>query len=414
MGRQSTNPPTPIGVEWCGSIELPNYKIQLSFESTFHQSAVPEKPMTSKILLPILFTGIFFTGLSCNSPTEPKDNPDPDTTSHNFVWDIDTIGYSSVTLSDGVIINESDMWVVGDIYPDSASYWNTIRFGAAHWDGIKWIPIKIPVQTITPNPYTFNLSPQGIIKVKENEFWLVAGSVHVFDGQKVTKSYWIHNVFGIPNPIFNEGQTPQHIYQTSDKKVYIYGINGALAYFDGSSWVKIETNTNLDIMDMQGDYNPQTKEYELMALASRIGQKEGNLLFKIKNERITTISVSGMNDFGKSSLWFKSGMNYYVAGDGIYYKKQINDPTWQRISNYPASNWAANTVRGNKESDLFITLNDGHLLHYNGSTWKDFRSQLNLANVSVNQIILNSSNVLILGYLRNGSRKGIIIRGKHI
>ena len=54
-----------------------------------------------------------------------------DTTSHNFTWDIDTLGISG-TLRDVQIIDENNIWVVGEIETDTATY------NAAHWNGNDW------------------------------------------------------------------------------------------------------------------------------------------------------------------------------------------------------------------------------------------------------------------------------------
>ena len=55
-----------------------------------------------------------------------------DTTSHNFTWVIDTLGDYGSYLNDVAIIDENNIWVVGNIETDSGEY------NAAHWDGIDW------------------------------------------------------------------------------------------------------------------------------------------------------------------------------------------------------------------------------------------------------------------------------------
>jgi len=52
-----------------------------------------------------------------------------DTTSHNFIWEIDTLGIGGSYLNDVAIIDENNIWVVGNIETDTATY------NAAHWDG---------------------------------------------------------------------------------------------------------------------------------------------------------------------------------------------------------------------------------------------------------------------------------------
>jgi hypothetical protein len=55
-----------------------------------------------------------------------------DTTSHNFTWEIDTLGEYGSYLNDVWIVDENDIWVVGEIITDSGWY------NLAKWDGLNW------------------------------------------------------------------------------------------------------------------------------------------------------------------------------------------------------------------------------------------------------------------------------------
>ena len=62
-----------------------------------------------------------------------------DTTSHNFTWQTFTFGGQggSSTLFDVAIINENDIWAVGEMYVyDSTGA--PVLYNAVHWDGSKW------------------------------------------------------------------------------------------------------------------------------------------------------------------------------------------------------------------------------------------------------------------------------------
>ena len=366
------------------------------------------------ILLFSFLLCLLLTGSRCKSPTEPEKPTGSDTTSHNFIWQVDTIGYRNTTLNDGVIINENDIWVVGEIYPDSASYKNGIAYGVAHWDGSNWTTKRVPVKSSWSSDYIINLQPQSICPLNDKEFML--GGAHIYDGEKVTKSFWLINYEGNPdpNPVFEIGQRPTKLFKTSAGEVYCYGSRGALGYFTGSSWVKIPTNTDLDIVDMHGDYNPKTGEYELLALASRSLQKEGNLLLKVSNQTAVPILAMGLDDYSKDMLWFHQGGDYWIVGAGSFYKKSITDSLWKKREDYPSSNWYVADVNGTDSSNLFMTLHDGHLLHYNGSTWKDFKNDLNLSGLAVGKIIIQNDLVIIIGREFSANSRGIIIRGKHI
>lgn len=62
-----------------------------------------------------------------------------DTTSHDFTWQTFTFGaHSSSSLYDVTIINENDIWAVGQIYMnDSLGQPDLNLYNVVHWDGSK-------------------------------------------------------------------------------------------------------------------------------------------------------------------------------------------------------------------------------------------------------------------------------------
>lgn len=356
----------------------------------------------------LFLTGLLISAFTCTNPSESDNKPTgTDTTSHNFTWQIDTIGYRNASLADGVIINENDMWVVGEIYPDSASYKDAIAYGAAHWDGMKWTPEKVVARWFHDNPdIKSQVRIGGIVQTDDGSLFISSGLVLM----KRENSSWIEKGLDII-----DGKGFQKIWGIKSDDIYIYGVNGGLYHYNGSSLTLIPTNTTLDIMDMQGDYNPYTKEYELLALASTdYSHLNGSKLLKIKNKSVTELSVKGINNYSKEKLWFYQGSNYWIVGDGEYFKQSLSDSIWNRKSDHPSSNWVANDINGWNPNDILLALGDGHILHYNGSNWKDFKNELKLNNVSIGKIIIKNDLVLLLGVTYDGKFKGIIIRGIRI
>ncbi|MGB9664445.1 MAG: hypothetical protein ACPL25_05950 [Ignavibacteria bacterium] len=62
-----------------------------------------------------------------------------DTTSHEFSWEITYLGDGgSSVLYDVAIINENNIWAVGEIYMnDSLGRPEPNAYNAIHWDGTK-------------------------------------------------------------------------------------------------------------------------------------------------------------------------------------------------------------------------------------------------------------------------------------
>jgi hypothetical protein len=92
-----------------------------------------------------------------------------DTTSHNFTWQTFTFGdIGNSVLFDVEIINEQNIWCVGEINIADTSELGYTTYNAVHWDGISWELKKIIVDykgntTIAPLKSVFVLSDGNII-----------------------------------------------------------------------------------------------------------------------------------------------------------------------------------------------------------------------------------------------------------
>ena len=78
-----------------------------------------------------------------------------DTTSHNFTfqsWTFGTVGSS--TLYDIAIINENNIWAVGEIMIADTSINGYTTYNAVHWNGGEWSLHKLYFYTIPGIPDT--------------------------------------------------------------------------------------------------------------------------------------------------------------------------------------------------------------------------------------------------------------------
>ncbi|MCK6603071.1 MAG: hypothetical protein L6Q77_14745 [Bacteroidetes bacterium] len=382
-------------------------KTQITGTTTLILRMIMTKPASALTLfLALLLTG--FTG--CEKPTEPKaETPKADTTSHNFVWDVDTIGYRNTTLSDGVIINENDMWVAGEIYPDSSSYHNATHYGLAHWEGKKWTPEIVMARTDVENPEIKEASIiRGMAVVDENEIFISTG----FLLMKRDNIRWVEKAQDIIDK-----KAFSKIWGSNSNNLYIYGANGGLYHYNGTSLTSIPTNTSLDIMDINGDWNPKTGEYELLALASTPSELKSSEILKITNKTVELVSTKGLNEYSKWDIWFEGNLGYWVAGfNGTYFKKALTDSSWVKKTDYPNSWRTTSAIGGNSEKDMFLLQSGGHVLHFNGSSWKDFRLESNVFAVSdfYYEVIVKGDLVLIFGSENTDPNRVFVIRGMRI
>jgi len=168
-----------------------------------------------------------------------------DTTSHDFVWSIDTLGIHLSFINDVSIINENDIWVVGQITltdPDS-SYNNSGReeFNAAHWDGQEWELLHLISETIT-GPY-IGAEIMAVYAVTPDDVWMyTSGGAYIRYFNGIWSSEVIYDAVG---GILD-------IWGPSADDLYFVGTNGSITHYDGSSFSLMSTPTNIPLLNVFG------------------------------------------------------------------------------------------------------------------------------------------------------------------
>ncbi len=341
----------------------------------------------------VLFLFSFFIILSsCTEPTKPPVDNGPDTTSHDFSWTIDTIGTRNSYLKDVAIINENDIWAVGEIHTDETDCWNEDStewikpFNAVHWDGIKWELKRI---------------------LYKNNYWDIQ-ALFAFGANDIFFEYAVHwdgksfNSLSIPSL----GGHPNKLWGISSNDLYIVGTNGMIGHYDGQSWQRLESGTDIDIVDIWGALNPATGECEIMAVASTGFQTDHRMkILRIDGLYVKEINSSGL-PWSLSGIWFVPGKRFYAVGDGVFYTDNL-DSTWIHDTGHPLI--YKSKIRGNGTNDVFIAAGFGLISHYNGNTWKHYlNNELPQFNGTYAAIDITNTFITAVGNIND---RGIILRG---
>ncbi len=191
----------------------------------------------------ILFT-LLFMAFSCKKPTvsgvidcDPGWHPNADSTnclidstSHNFIWTIDTLGIYGSYLNDVAIVDANNIWVVGNIETDSGSY------NAAHWDGEEWELILID------RVVDFD----GVFAFSSNEIWFSDGCfIYYYDGSEFIRKWecdW---------QTYGPGQA-NAIWGTSSDNLYFIGRSGSIVHYDGANFMQMDSGTDVDLKNISG------------------------------------------------------------------------------------------------------------------------------------------------------------------
>ena len=327
-----------------------------------------------------------------------------DTTSHNFIWQLFTLGDGNASVVfDVAIIDENNIWVVGDInYLDSTGL-NYVRYSAAHWDGVQWKKIQIRYKTVGGD--TLVLAPiRGIVYFSERDIWFAAGSIFHWESNS-SLAELVHSRLQNPEPFpFYE-----KLYGASNRDIYFVGYNGSLLHYDGGTWQRLVSGTTLDIYDVHGDFNNTTKEFEIIAVAAKLFENSEHKVIKIQGTTATQLSDSGLVG-PQNGVWFKAGKQYYIVGNGIYQSPHILvKPAWERLSR-SITMYYTNDVDGNDLNDVVACGSFGELLHFNGATWKSFRTSIPGNSNNEYERIKQKGNIVVsVGWQ---SPRGVVAIGK--
>ena len=339
------------------------------------------------VIFIIILINLIYPG--CKKSTDPPPVLIPDTTTHNYEWTVHQfgIGAGSSYLYDVFAISEDDVWAVGKITTNEQdSLGNDLDpYNVVHWDGNEWnldrvlySGIAVPGQTV----FGFN----------ENEVYIVAGSTFRWDGTTWTD-------LNVPFGIFDGNVTK--FWGTSSANLYFVGGNGTLVHYNGSDWTKIDSGTDMNILDILG-FDDGT-----FYCVAGTGINQPNELLIYNNNGQLERKITHHKNL-KRSLWGNSKTNIYAAGEGLFH---FDGTDSLRMVEWPPGvpKYFMGSVRGTAKNNIFIVGAFGFVMHYNWLTWY-YYEDLYMDN-SLRSISVLENEVFTVGL---GGNQAHIYHGKKI
>ncbi|MHB2154511.1 hypothetical protein ACX8XN_08950 [Calditrichota bacterium GD2] len=326
-----------------------------------------------------------------------------DTTSHNFEWQTFEFGGEggSSSFYDVAIIDENDIWAVGEIYTANDKY------NAAHWDGEKWELKKIDWDGVVSRLTC-------VFAFSSNDVWFGVTNLIHWNGSKFEKNI---------NPVLNQFyyKTVNKIWGTSSSDLYVVGNSGLIAHYDGQQWQRIESpegasGTDVDLLDIWGNQDSR----EIWVCGWRDFQP--NVLLKIKRKTAYKV-IEKMPDFSYTpleisgeikSVWLDSSSRLYVLTRYDVY--QCLDDECKEVRSLRKGNdfnWTYFRLRGSALNNVFVIGNEGWVWHFNGLRWYKFTALLD-SQLRLRGLAVKNNLVAIVGrrYLNVIEQSGIIMIGR--
>jgi len=351
---------------------------------------------------PLLLALCLFSVPACKKPTEPKAAL-PDTTSHEFVFEIDTLGNgSSSVLNDVCIIDENNIWAVGEIYVQDSSSQSEEVYNAVHWDGTRWNLVRVP--TLIWNTTSIIYAPlQAIIAFSANEICVTTGGQIIW----YNGSYWGQWKFLFDDLNDSTFGGINKFWGTSSTNIWGGGNKGNVFHYNGSTWQKLASGTTVDIQDIWGAVDEKTGQQIILAVASfRLAVPQAKQLLRIHGNTVSLIHDVGL-PFALSGIWFIPGWRYFVVGDGVYFSEILDNP-WRADTAHPLI--FKDAIRGLAPNDIIIAGSFGLVSHFNGLTWRHYiENELPRFYGQYLRVSYKDKMVVAVGWV---DERAIILRGK--
>ncbi len=321
-----------------------------------------------------------------------------DTTSHNFTFEMVTFGgeISTSILYDVAIINENNIWAVGEIWIKDTSTLGYTKYNAVHWDGSQWELKRLLYNNSIISPI------RGILVINTNDIYLAAGSVYHWNGISASVQM-VYSRLSLPDP----NGTIEKLWGNANNNIYGVGNVCSLIFYNGVNWNKITSETTLNINDIWGDYNPKTNEWEILAVASNYGSGLEKEILQIKNNIVIKNPISPQM-WPLLTTWFKPNRQYYVAGAGIYQKRILSDSVWLNNA-LSITEFATTSIRGTEINDVFGVGAFGDFVHFNGVNWKSDYQEPLLSSGSYGSVKIKENLIIATGYK---NREAVVLIGR--
>jgi hypothetical protein len=349
-----------------------------------------------KIALTFFTITLIIINNSCSENSTGTGKNGIDTTSHNFTWRIDTLGKYPSFFHDVTVIDQNNIWAVGEITTDSGTY------GGAHWNGTKW---KLQKFARDGNPSVSPIKSIQSVNGTNTNMWIVTGSIYLWDGKNLNRKWLV--------PSFGKGV--EQIWKVSDDDIYFVGGSGTIVHYDGKTFKEVQTNTNIRLQRISGNSkgNVFVTGYEQNGDAIALEIVDGNVKELYHSEGPSNVPQGNYGKF--LSVWAGSDNVYFLTNAGLL---TLNIKTRKKIlSNsyeitYP---FAKHDIEGQSENDLVIISGRGKVVHWNGSSWalqNEIYDQYPNQTLTTYGADYNLETVAYVGPYQFGNKAFIVI-GKH-
>ncbi len=336
-----------------------------------------------------------------------------DTTSHEFRWEIDTLadGLSS-RIRDVAIVNDTCIWAVGEFRFKDATGQYVPDYNALRWDGARWNRYRVPfILDVGTSVFEDSLVPiSAVFAVSQSDVWFSNGAV-----TRLLNNSWMEMDF-----LLSDGPgRPNKIWGNSASEMYFVGPGGAITRWWGSHWQKLNSGTDVDLLDVSGSSDGSVvwacgwedfKPTVLLRLEPNVTSQWEKVWEESNPFTSRQDSLSG----ALTSVWTPFARRLYVLSWYGLYSCPSSTRGEGRLSTFSpgALPGFPYRLRGTGVNDCTLAGDYFMLAHFNGVTWR-FYSQFFGGKVTLSSIDQRGRTLAAVGTLLDPiNSRGLVVRGR--
>ena len=308
------------------------------------------------VRLAILLAASAFSFLTCSKdePSGPQGIPtpfkEPDSSSHEFLWERLTFGDDHSAIYDIAVVSDSEAWFVGEITTRDSSN-KLVNHNSLHYRNGEWkiVDILTPYyQGVTPYPARINAA----FAFSSSDVWFyISGLVQRWNGERFLGDTRI-------NPCLNGPVLRMWGKNSSD--IWFVGRHGTLVHYDGKECRKLDAGTDFDINDVWG-----VGDTALCVASNWLWDFSESKILRLVNGKAEPAYMEEIPR-GMTSIWFLNGMRQLSINGSFY--AEWSGSRWERKP-YPFLKFVGTGIRGNSPVDFFIIDQTTGVAHFNGNSW---------------------------------------------
>lgn len=285
-----------------------------------------------------------------DAPPEPIAGAD--TTSHNILWKVDTLGTYGSALLDICAVSPTSVYAVGVVW----DYSGTVPTFVTHWDGVQWTDMRDDSLRLW-----ISGGVPGSVHALADTAVFITSTRFVTNEPLPMAAYWNGKKWKNITPVTTS--LLKGIWVKSLTEVYAVGMHGLIMRYDGSEWHSVSSPTQLDFQSIFGFPNG-----EIYAVAcNSFNSYMGSVVVRLGYDAATVELSRGVGQL--FALGGTAVNDLYAVGEGVFHRG--SDGSWLELS-MPGPRVAMWGVSSDESNDVLVVGSFGKTIHWSGQSWKSF------------------------------------------